>query len=98
MDKKQSDNATSYPTEECSKKRGRARLYVEDYSTVQNQLKKQIKLRNDVYSKWNIAKDIWAKEKCIHEADSNNSDFANALLHWYENLRHLMPESIPNKE
>lgn len=51
MDKKQSDNATSYPTEECSKKRGRARLYVEDYSTVQNQLKKQIKLRNDVYSK-----------------------------------------------
>ena len=27
MDKIQSDNAISYPTEECSKKRGRPRLY-----------------------------------------------------------------------
>ena len=98
MDKIQSDNAISYPTEECSKKHGRPRLYAKGYNRVQSQLKKQIKLRTNVYSKWNIAKDIWTKENCIDEADINNSDFANALLHCYKNLRHLMPESVPNKE
>lgn len=98
MDKIQSDNPISYPTEECSKKRGRPRLYAKGYSRVQSQLKKQIKLRTNVYSKWNVAKDIWAKENFIQEADINNSDFANALLHCYENLRHLIPESVPNKE
>ena len=78
---KYSSNANSCPTEECPKKRGRSRLYAEGCSKVQSQLKKQIKLRTDLYSKWNIVKDIWAKENYLHETDINNSDFASAILH-----------------
>ena len=60
--------------------KGSSPLYAEGYRRVQSQLEKQIKLGTNVYSKWNIAKDISAKENCLHETDSNNSDFANALL------------------
>ena len=64
----------------CSIKLERPRLYA-GYSRVQSQLTKQIKPRTNVYSKWNIAKDIWSEENCFHQTDINNSDFGNAILH-----------------
>ena len=37
-------------------------------------------------------------QKELSSWNRHNSDFANAILHCYENLKHLIPESIVNKE
>ena len=74
---------SSSSSSSAKRKAGRPRTYTDGYRSVQNTFTRQMKIRLDVFSKWQTIKNQWSEENDIG-SDNTHSDFAAVLLKCFE--------------